>query len=507
MLRALAVCAIIALCFGAGSRPAASGSASSGSGTAATGDLREKELVTLDVVQMASAGKEGSKEVVDAINVYLQEKLNVKINLTFISYGNYVQQTNLLLSAGQGVDILPIYMIPLFTVANNGQVIPLDDLMAKYGQGILDQMGKTYVDCGRIDGVLYGLPTARDLAAAYGFEMRKDICDKYGIDYANITTLDQLHDALAIVHKNEPNMVGVVPSNGELVRNWGWDPLGDMVTPLGVLMDSGRSWEVVNLFETDFYKEFVTTMRKWYQEGLIMQDGISNSESVGVMMGAGRAFGGFMNLKPYFEVQETTNYGTEIVVSTIVPPFAVTSYVIMNAWAISSSSKHPEAAMKLLNMMYTDPTLMNLMIYGLEGPHYVKVGNASNGQSMIAYPQGVTSTTSTYRPSGGWLWGNQFVGHVWEGNPPDYWDVTRDFNATAAKSFAFGFSWDSSDVKNQLTACTNVMGKYHKALMCGELDPATTLPRFNQELKAAGMDDIIKDKQAKLDAWRKANNL
>lgn len=41
--------------------------------------------------------------------------------------------------------------------------------------------------------------------------MRKDICDKYGIDYENITTLEQLHDALAIVHENEPTLVCVVP--------------------------------------------------------------------------------------------------------------------------------------------------------------------------------------------------------------------------------------------------------------------------------------------------------
>ena len=54
-------------------------------------DLREKDLVTLEVVMMASAGKDGSGDVVDAINAYLEEKLNIHINLTFISYGNYTQ--------------------------------------------------------------------------------------------------------------------------------------------------------------------------------------------------------------------------------------------------------------------------------------------------------------------------------------------------------------------------------------------------------------------------------
>ena len=232
-------------------------------GTALAEDLREKELVTLDVIMMASAGKDGSGDVVDAINAYLEEKLNININLTFISYGNYTQQTNLLLSAGEGIDVFPVYMTPLTTVANNGQILPLNDLLAEYGQGIVEQIGEEFLNCGKVEDEIFGITTGRDLAASYGFEMRKDICDKYGIDYENITTLDQLHDALLTVHENEPNLVCVVPSNGELVRNWGWDPLGDASTPLGVLMDMGQSDTVVNLFETEFYKEFVTTMRQW----------------------------------------------------------------------------------------------------------------------------------------------------------------------------------------------------------------------------------------------------
>lgn len=473
-------------------------------GAALADDLREPELVTLDVIMMASAGKDGSGEVVDAINAYLEEKLNIRINLTFISYGNYTQQTNLMLSAGEGIDVFPVYMTPLTTVANNGQILPLDDLLAEYGQGIVEQVGEEFINCGKVGDEVFGITTGRDLAASYGFEMRKDICDKYNIDYENITTLDRLHDALVTVHTNEPDLVCVVPSNGELVRNWGWDPLGDAGTPLGVLMDMGRSDTVVNLFETDYYREFVTTMHEWYEEGLIMADAVSNTESVGTMMGAGTAFGGFMNLKPYFNVQETTNYGTEIVVSEILPAFSCTSNVSMATWAIASSTKYPEAAMKLLNMMYTDPTLENLMIYGIEGKHYVVLGDAANGQKIIGYPEGIDATNTTYRPSGGWLWCNQFIGHVWTGNPADYWDVTREFNQTAIKSNAFGFTWDASNVRNQVTACTNVMQKYHQALMCGAVDPDETLPKFIQELKDAGIDAIVADKQAQYDEWKKA---
>ena len=39
------------------------------------------------------------------------------------------------------------------------------------------------------------------------------------------------------------------------------------------------------------------------------------------------------------------------------------------------------------------------------------------------------------------------------------------------------------------------------ALVCGALNPEETLPKFNQELKDAGIDAIITEKQAQLDAW------
>ena len=144
-------------------------------GAALADDLREPELVTLDVIMMASAGKDGSGEVVDAINAYLEEKLNIRINLTFISYGNYTQQTNLMLSAGEGIDVFPVYMTPLTTVANNGQILPLDDLLAEYGQGIVEQVGEEFINCGKVGDEVFGITTGRDLAASYGFEMRKDI--------------------------------------------------------------------------------------------------------------------------------------------------------------------------------------------------------------------------------------------------------------------------------------------------------------------------------------------
>lgn len=463
-------------------------------------DLKEKELVKLDVVMMSNE-KDDTAMVVEEVNKRLREQLNIEMNLTYVSYGNYVQQTTLMLSSGEGADLLPIYMTPLATCANNGQIIPLDDLLAAYGQELVEAIGAEYIEGGRVGGQVYGITTGRDLAKSYGLQMRRDLVDKHGIDYQGIKDLDTLEAALRTIHENEPDLIPLVPSMGELTRNWGWDTLGDDITNLGVLMDFGKELTVVNLYETDFYKDFVTRMRTWYQDGLIMQDAVNNTEATGALMKSGAAFGGLTNLKPGYEVQETRNNGIEIVVSEIIPAYATTSDVQMATWAISSGCKNPEAAMKLMNVLYTDPEIVNLLIYGIEGVHYVAVGEAAGGQKMIDYPEGVDAVNTGYKPSGGWIWCNQTIGHVWEGNSPDYWQEQTDFNNTAIRSSAYGFTYDSANVRNQVTACTNVVSKYHKALMCGALDPETTLPVFQAELKEAGIDDIIAEKQRQLDEW------
>ena len=54
---------------------------------------------------------------------------------------------------------------------------------------------------------------------------------------------------------------------------------------------------------------------------------------------------------------------------------------------------------------------------------------------------------------------------------------------------------------NEITACNNVKTKYENALNTGSLDPATALPKMIQELKDAGVDTVIAEKQAQVDAW------
>ena len=468
-------------------------------------DLKEPELVTLNLITMASGKEEtGVAHVEEAMNQLLEDKFNVNVKLTFYPFGSYAEQTTLALSAGVDVDLIAVYMIPYASCATSGQIMPMDDLIEKYGQGIIEQLGWDLINCGRVDGELFGLTQGRDMAQAQGFEYRLDLAEKYELDMENATTLEALYEQLKVIKEKEPNVWPVVVSAGENIRNWGWDALGDEMVNLGVLPNMAADTKVTNLYETDQYKDLVTTMYNWMQEGLIQTDAVNTTETASTLMEAGTAFGTFTNLKPYYAEENNPNRVNKIGTVEIIPALSTTGFATMALWSIAGSCEHPEAAMKVLNELYVNPELNNLYMYGIEGEHYQVIGEGvvTNGQDRIDYVEGLDANSTTYRKSGAWMLPNQFIGAIWGPDlPVDYWDATKEFNQTAAKSAAFGFSFDATKTPNEIAACTNVVNKYHKALVCGALNPEETLPKFNQELKDAGIDAIIAEKQSQLDAW------
>lgn len=466
--------------------------------TATADTTKSTEIVKLKMAMFAAGDVADAKLIEDAVNAIAREKIGAEAEITFINFGSWLQQTNLILSGGEQLDIMPTLMQPLATYVTNGQVLPLDDLLAKYGAGITANIPQNYIDCGKVNNVLYGVTTNRDLAASFGFTMRKDLADKYGIDPAAIKTLDDVEKALLVIKQNEPDLYPLVPqANAMIASSWDMDQLGDQ-NWLGVLLKGGASLDVVNYYDSDDYKQFVTTMRKWYEEGLIMPDTLNNTETGNSIVKNGKAFGYLSNTKPGFAAQETRAAGIEMVTVEIVPAFATTSNVSGIVWTIPSNAANPEKAMEFMNLMYSDEAISNLLIYGIQDKHY-KVLDAAT--KMIDYADGVDATNSGYPGGTGWGWPNQFLGYVWNGNPADYWQQMDTFNKTATPSKALGFTFDSTNVATEMAACTNVVSQYNNALRCGALDPVETLPKFNKELEDAGLQKIIDEKQKQLDAW------
>jgi ABC-type sugar transport system, periplasmic component len=446
------------------------------------------------------------KLVQDELNKIAVQKIGATVKLVPINAGAWAQQSNLMLASGEKLDLMIDGTIGFFNfgtqVAKN-QLLPLDDLIAKYGQGISASMDPVFLNAGKMNGKIYIVPTVRDFAGSYSILMRKDIVDKLKIEVSKIKSYDDVEKVLRQVKKAYPDMSPLVPQNAGTTIGDGmesWDRVGSY---MGGIPNYGATLKVVDIYETKEYADIVKRVRSWYKAGLIYEDSATTKDDWTTFIKANKGFAILAQAKPGFDVQQSLQVGQTMVSVELVPPYTTTDNVISFGWVIPRNSTNPDKAMQLLNLLYGDPQFYNLLTYGIEGKHYVKVSD-----NIVDFPSGLDANTVGYSFSGiGWELGNQLQGYVFKGNSPTIWKETRDFNSRARKSKALGFVFDSSPVKDEIAACQNVLNRYRPGLETGVLDPNKSLPEFIAKLKASGIDKIVAEKQRQLDAWAKAGGL
>lgn len=67
-----------------------------------------------------------------------------------------------------------------------------------------------------------------------------------------------------------------------------------------------------------------------------------------------------------------------------------------------------------------------------------------------------------------------------------------------------GFVFDNSSVYDQVKACQMIIDQYRDALLYGEVEVDKYLTKLNEELKEAGIDAIIDEKNAQFQAFLSA---
>lgn len=461
------------------------------------------EVTQLTAVYMSTSGVPSEVQLVeDAVNDILREKISAEVDLMPITWGSYVQQLQLMLAGSETIDTFVGRGAPFLSAYSNNQLLALDDLAAEYGQGILDVIEPVFLEGGKINGKLYGITTNRDLAVGNGtYILRKDILEKHNIPYEKNMTKADIEAIFDQIHEKEPDMLVIAgfPPDTFFYGDSCYDDLGDR---FAVLDNYGSdNLTVVNRYKTESFVNHVKMIYRWHQKGFISDDIASETEPNTSVIRAGRAFAYSEAYKPGIDTQATILCGYPMVSIQTQPANTSASIVQNIMWCIPSYAEHPEKSMQYLNEVYTNPEVMNLLSWGIEGKHYVETDDGH-----ITYPEGVTSETSGYNMAAGWLFGNQYLTKVWEGDDLDVWDQMKDFNNNAIASKAMGFSFDSTEYATEIAAITNVHNEYVTTLGGGLADPDEVLPRLYDELDKAGMQKLIDGKQAQLDAWAKAND-
>jgi putative aldouronate transport system substrate-binding protein len=472
------------------------GGGSSQSASSAAGSTQVDELVW--VYYTWGMIPPDTPKVETAINEYLAAKnVSFKVKLTPIGIGESFQRIPLMLaSPSEPLDLLPIGGVQVNSYYQQGQIIPLDDLIKKYGQEMARTVGERYLAACRINGEQVGIPALKDMANGFGLILTKDYVDKYKLDLSTIKNIEDVTAVLAAIKKAEPNFypLALPTSANHASLSIPYDGLGDN---FGVLL--GQDRKVVNLFETPIYRERLALIRSWYLAGYIPRDVATRQDSNAVALRAGAACAYFTTAKPGIEIEDAVSAGMPLELVRLNQPYATTANINGFMWAIPLNAKHPEKSMQLMNLLFTDPVLINLIDYGIEGVHYVK-----RPDGTIGYPPGISAADSPYMLNMSWQLGNQWLSHVWEGSPPDLYEQLQNYNNSATPSPAMGFTFDNSKVMAQISALTAAADQYLVNLETGSVDIAL-LDEFNAKLKQAGLDEVVAEKQRQLDAWFAAN--
>lgn len=451
----------------------------------------EKALPTLKVTAFkVDTEKFDGEMIAKALDDYASALVGAHIDLQYVEHERYDQVFNKYAVSDSLPDVFFLLSKDLAnTLQKSGDLMPLDALIEDYGQGIIDSVDPDFLKVYLQGGITYAVPTVRDMARSMSFEYRVSIAEEYGIDMSSI--------------KNYTDLTGVfshlVDSNADIIpissHNFtSWDPMGD---ELGVLLNYGQDTTVVNLYETAEYEEYCRTISEWSHEKFLL-DTDASTVAINNFVRTPEIFGKRAGYWPGLPYVDSVDADDVIACAQFSDPYLYWDDLKRYAWGISSDCEHPEAAMKFLNLMYSDPYVINLLAYGIEGVHY-EIIDEKNG--IIDFPPGVDVNTSGYAQFRGMQYGNLLIGYAWNGYPADVWEQTREFNNNAKRSMAFGFDYDKSPVTDEVYRCEKVVNEYACILDAGAGNASDILARFRSELKTAGIDKIVAEKQRQLDAW------
>lgn len=436
------------------------------------------------------------EEVAEAINELTMKELNMTVNLLPMTFGTYQSQISAILASSEPLDVVLVESSNFATYIESQYIVNMKDYL-DYAPDILSIRGDgagTY-----IDDFLVGFGSMGEMSQATGLIVRKDIFDELGYKVSdfNVTTDDydsfnQITELFAKVKEKYPEMDCLDGTRVMGLQNGSYaDRLG---SDFGVLENYGQTTTITNWFESDQYRKFCEIARDWYTKGYSSPDIAINMDSGETKIKAGNCFSFIGTIKPNTAIEKRSITGYDVEVIPMSTPAKASERAIV--YAIANSSKNPQKAMEFLNWANTSQEFEDLINWGIEGKHWVE-----DSDGLAAYPEGVDLTSVGYHNDFGWAYPNQFAGHAWAGNPPDIWEQYQEYNDSLMKSKAYGFTFNSASLATETTQLNAVLSQYKNDLAFGVVEIDSTLEAFNKALYDAGLQKVIDEKQAQLDAW------
>ncbi len=471
--------------------------------------------VTLKMYLCGNDVKDDSK-VMEELNKLLQEKINVTLEPIWETWG-YGEEVVLSLQGGEDIDI---YFTCSWTeneynkFARDGYYVRLDDpnnnLIEKYASELWSTLPEVLTHTGAsvngADGYgVYAVPGYKDIATQNCWDINVPLLEKYGYTLDDIRNTDYygFGEILQTVKDGEGADFYPLLVEGAVLERMVTNSIivtGDSGTgnfmsyyldPTDVSKESSYGIKLLNKYATDEFAKFAAKTREYFQNGFI-DPACSNTNQANEIRTAKQNTGEYLiGTQSYslgYELQASQEREFEVAMIPCTDPYVDTTSAQGAMMAISTASKNPERAMMFLNLLNTDPEVMTLMNYGVEGVHY---NLTSDG--CVEF----TAERDNFKP-----WTNG-VGNVTILPPTveqgaGFWDTFTSYYGNAKEIPILGFAYDGSGVETEMSAVANVVEEYLLPLCTGAVDPETKLPEFLEKLEQNGVNTVLDDANAQL---------
>ena len=488
-------------------------------------------------LMITGAGKQANSDKVwAAFNEQLQQYVpNTTVEFIDVPFEEYSEKFSQVLASGEGVDLAWTgWLINKPQNIADGNLMPLDDLLAEYGQGIVDILGENVVEIHRNadDGKLYYLPSWQglcgerrgwlvvteiaELAGDTWIEDTEAALNKWLNNYSEGTeafqaVLDQATKYLAAA--KEAGKLGAGINTG---RVFGWSMYNGTRSNPGVggseigIPFEDNTFTVIDGVASEHYKLYAKTMADWYKEGYIRSDIMSVDTSTlttpknGEITDTTYVF----SCDPYLTEADQEAAIADAGMDMTYLPIEENAYLILGgdtSYAIPYCADEPERAMMVLNAIYSQPDLYNTLIYGIEGEDYTKNADGTITTSYV----GASPTADDSYGIQRWIIGSCKNALINNGTDPNYYADLEALEETARVNPFLNFTFDRTNVEGICASILNVYYEYGPQIDNGVAGDnwEELYNNYMAARKDAGIEELVTEFQNQLNAYIEANNI
>ncbi len=351
----------------------------------------------------------------------------------------------------------------------------------------------------KVNGGIYAIPHMKDIGYEVFWILNSDyFLNQKGFEKDQFITFDGIEKYFEAYKADHPDDYPFKMSKGGITS---WQNC--LVDWLNMDYLIGLDWNaqgteeehtVKSALEIPAWKERLAKIHEWYQKGYINPDAAVTDSMPRAQAGVVQSGQGWFGAETVW----ANVIKQPIYISRYDGAYLSTSSIRGSMTAVSSFSEHPQEALKLIELMNTDPWYRETARYGIEGKHYTRNEDGtvtrtelgSSNMGVQAYAQGHYTV--------GALEASPFP-EV----PTDLhqWETTMKNYETATLSAAMGFTPDLAPVETQCLAIKQIIEEYRAELYTGTSDPEVVIPEMLARMEEVGLRDVIAEVQAQLNAF------